>query len=505
MADIFSLGSIAFHIFSGRPPATSVTELNQILTEHRGLPLGAALDGAIPRLQELIREATSPDLLLRTETASDFLAGLDGVEEELTGPPRKNRSLILMLRKPKPGELLPHNLKVLRRLGSGTYAVALLVQRGDEILVLKYAREAKDSERLEKEFRILSELRNERIVSAKELLKFPDGNTGFLMEYAGEWDRKKEPTSDDEPRRDTLARELKVVGRLSLEFLGRFGEDLLKVVQYLEEKGVAHRDLKPDNIGIKEYGKKLHLKVFDFSLSYAPLDNVRVGTPPYLEPFLQLRNRWDTASERYSAAVILYEMATGTTPRWGDGQSAPHLIDAEATIDADLFDAPVRQDLNDFFRRCLQRDPRHRFDNSTDMLLAWHNGFQRAAASDSRMPDPGVQETALKNLRHESLISQLGISARAQNTLDRLGIFTAQDLAAQAPGKFSNLRGVGNKTRREIMDLVGKLRSRLPQSAIPERSGRDYANLPTSGTDGCPAQLGRANGPSDPGGKKRFR
>jgi serine/threonine protein kinase len=55
MADVFSLGSIAFHIFSGRPPAASATELNQILTEHKGLPLGATLDGATPRLQELIR------------------------------------------------------------------------------------------------------------------------------------------------------------------------------------------------------------------------------------------------------------------------------------------------------------------------------------------------------------------------------------------------------------------------------------------------------------------
>ena len=154
-------------------------------------------------------------------------------------------------------------------------------------------------------------------------------------------------------------------------------------MQYLEEKGVAHRDLKPDNIGIKEYGKKLHLKVFDFSLSNAPLDNIRVGTPPYLEPFLQLRNRWDTAAERYSAAVILYEMATGTTPRWGDGQSAPHLIDADVTIDADLFDAPVREDLNDFFQRCFQRDPRNRHDNATDMLLDWQNIFYRATVSDS--------------------------------------------------------------------------------------------------------------------------
>src|SRR5207247_2607031 len=124
MADVFSLGAIAFHIFSGRPPATSATELNQILTEHKGLPLGAALDGATQRLQELVREATSPDLLLRTETASDFLVALDLVEEELTGPPQESLADPL---EAKPGDILPHNLKVLRRLGGGACAVALLI------------------------------------------------------------------------------------------------------------------------------------------------------------------------------------------------------------------------------------------------------------------------------------------------------------------------------------------------------------------------------------------
>src|SRR5260370_36405033 len=51
------------------------------ITEHKGLSLGAACDGATPKLQQLIREATVLDLLLRTENASDFLAGLDAVEE----------------------------------------------------------------------------------------------------------------------------------------------------------------------------------------------------------------------------------------------------------------------------------------------------------------------------------------------------------------------------------------------------------------------------------------
>ena len=99
------------------------------MTEHKGLPLGAALDGATPRLQEMIREATSPDLLLRTETASDFLAGIDEVWEELTGPAQKSLANPLDA---KPGDELPFGLKVSKRLGGGSSAVALLVDRGEE-------------------------------------------------------------------------------------------------------------------------------------------------------------------------------------------------------------------------------------------------------------------------------------------------------------------------------------------------------------------------------------
>jgi serine/threonine protein kinase len=454
MADVFSLGAISYHIFSGQPPATNAAELNQLLTEHKGLPLGAALDGTTPRLQELVREATSPDLMLRTESASDFLAGIDEVWEELTGPPQE---LLADPQDAKPSDLLSFGLKVLKRLGGGSSAVALLVERGDETLVLKFARRAEDNERVEAEHRTLKRLTHPLIVKAYDLLEFPDGHSGFLMEYAG---------------KGTLAQELKDVGRLSLEFLQRYGEDLIQVVQYLEEMGVAHRDLKPDNIGIQEYGRLLQkrLKIFDFSLSNAPLDQVRAGTPPYLEPFLQLpsRGRWDTAAERYSVAVILYEMATGTTPRWGDGQSAPHLIDAEVTIDSDLLDAPVRESLYGFFQKALERDYRRRFDNAADMLTLWHNAFALAAATDSQRPDALAQSIALDGLRPDTPVSQLGVSTRAQNTLDRLGIFTAQELANQLPGRFSSLRGVGNKTRREVMDLIGKLRLRLPQMPIPD-------------------------------------
>jgi serine/threonine protein kinase len=96
-------------------------------------------------------------------------------------------------------------------------------------------------------------------------------------------------------------------GRLHLELLERFGEDLLQVVDWLEQEGVPHRDIKPENLGVALMGKseQLHLVLFDFSLADTPAGNVRAGTVPYLDPFLALRKppRWDTYAERFPEAA----------------------------------------------------------------------------------------------------------------------------------------------------------------------------------------------------------
>ena len=466
-ADIFSLGALAYLIASGCPPASNPADLNETLAANKGLSVAAALDGASPGLRELIWNATRPDLLHRTENADVFLARLDDVWQELTDP---NPAPVPSPLNAGPGDFLTlgqdtsRRLKVLNRLGGGSGAVALLVAlvpsgQPSRQLVLKVARRDEDNARIRSEHATLRELRHPLIVEAEQApLVFDDGRAGFLMEYVG---------------KGTLAQQLKDVGRLSLEFLHRYGEDLLEVVQYLEAKGIGHRDLKPENIGIQVFGKNSQnrLKLFDFSLSDAPLDNVRAGTPPYLEPFLQLpgRRRWDTAAERYAAAVILYEMATGTIPRWGDGLSAPHLIDHDVTIESELIDAPIRETLTAFFRKSFRRDPRQRFDNAVDMWAAWHSAFLVDLPVQSRPSDPTALHAALSKVRPTTPVAQLGVSTRVQNILDRLSIVNAQELASQNPGYFASLRGVGNKTRTEIRDLIAELRAHLPQSPLPDR------------------------------------
>ena len=241
------------------------------------------------------------------------------------------------------------------------------------------------------------------------------------------------------------------------------------VVEYLEHEGVPHRDLKPDNIGVREYAKQLHLKLFDFSLSSLPLDNTRAGTPDYMEPFLALRGRWDPSAERFSATLVLYEMATGTLPRWGNGQSAPHLIPDEVTIASNLFDSQVREPLTRFFARALRRNPSERFDTATEMRQAWHAAFSEAQITESHAPDPSAHTMALNAATPETPVLSLILSNRAQNILERENINTAGQLAATPPSRFRHLRGVGDKTRKEIIELIAELHARFPDSALPAR------------------------------------
>jgi serine/threonine protein kinase len=448
ICDIFSLGALAFHIFSGQPPAPNMRELHEILAAHQGLPLPSVIDGASAKLEDLIRNATHPDTLLRTDSAAAFLRQLDEVEDELTAPadtpsPDPLRAPI--------GETLPGNLKIKARLGTGGTAAAILVEREKEELVLKVALKPEYNNRLRDELDVLEKLRHKFIVAPKsELLTF-NGLNAFLVERAG--DR-------------TLAARLTEDGRLSGEFLQRFGDDLLDILELLEHEGVPHRDLKPDNIGVREYAKQLHLKLFDFSLSRLPLDNVRAGTPDYMEPFLILRPRWDPHAERFSAAIVLYEMATGALPIWGNGQSAPHLIQDEVAIASNRFDSQVREALTAFFSRAFRRTPQDRFDTAIEMRGAWHAAFSEARFTDSHLPDPTARTQAIASASLETPVVSLHLSTRAQNVLERENINTVADLIATPSTRFRRLRGVGDKTRKEIIELIADLRARFPEAAI---------------------------------------
>ncbi len=456
--DVFSIGAIAFHVFANKPALRRIstssirflhnTEACHSLRSSMPPRRGSNSSFAKPRI---------PDVALRVGSAEEFLDLLNEVEDEWTAP--ATEAFVANPLEARSGDRLPGHLTVKQRLGSGSTATAFLVTTHDNReLVLKLALKPEHTERVRSELETLRQLEHPFIVKPQsdQLLDI-GGHAAFLMDRAGE---------------HTLAGWLRDHGRLSLDLLGRFGHDLLDALKHLEGLGIPHRDLKPDNIGVHVWGKnkEYRLKVFDFSLSRLPLDHVQAGTPHYREPYLLGRKRWDSHADRYSAAIILYEMATGALPQWTDP------ISGEAAIEPNLVDAPVREFLARFFERALRRDPAARYATAEEMGYAWHSAFAEASATESRVPDPTERQRALATVTPETPIMVLGLGTRAENALAREGVHTVGALLSGSPMRFRHLRGVGNKTRKEIVQLIADLRAKFPQAPEPETPAAAASN-----------------------------
>jgi len=473
--DLFSLGAIAYFVFAGQPPATSVVELTQRLSGTRGLEIATVVDGVKESLRDLIRNATNPDAASRFGSVREFLDQLTKVEDEYTRPddqfdgdPTEANA----------EDTLEGGIKVIKRLGQGSSAVVFLINKGGVEQVLKLASDVTKNDLIRAEHDVLSKLRHSAIVEARGIVEIND-HVGLLLASAGE---------------TTLGQRLRSDGPLTVDLLQRFGDDLLNALVHLEQAGIAHRDLKPDNIGVVPVGRSnlQHAVLFDFSLSRTPPENIRAGTGPYIDPFLALRKpaRWDLHAERWSAAVTLYEMTTATPPKFGDGRTDPALLDVEATLETDLFPAQIRPQLRDFFQQALRRDPAKRFDNAELMLRAWRKVFATVDAPAVPSDDGrGVDFAAsVAEAQLDSPLELLGLSNRAVNALERVSVATVRDLLRLPIPQISHMRGVGNKTRRELLELLKLLAAKFPAdqrealSSAPPSGGDDVAEAETPET-----------------------
>lgn len=482
LADVFSLGAIAYHLVTGRPPASGASDLPERLRADGGLRLSGAADGVGEWLEELVRSATAPVVQSRTRSVAEFLEGLSEAEKELRPP--EARPVLADPGTAGPGDLLDGGFRVLQRLGRGSTADALLVAREgggeDEPVVLKVAVDAAHVGRVRAEAEALRRLGHPNVVRFLGEAEC-SGRPGLLVARAGE---------------RTLGQWIRGTERPSLDLLRRFGENLLEAVRYLEEQGVAHRDIKPDNIGVAQAAGSgaYRLVLFDFSLSRTPPENLQAGTRPYLDPFLRAREarRWDLAAERYAAAVTLHEMLTGAPPRYGDGQSDPSVTDDEATVLVDRFDPALRDGLALFFSRALRRDAAARHGDAEEMLRAWRSAF---APLDRAAHEADAFALAVGSLSRQSPVALLGYGVEAQDVLHRMGVHTVQQLLGVPRVKLRYLRGVGERVRQEIRRRAKELAELRPELVPGAPAG--------SGGRASVDQLSELLLPSRPAGEDR--
>lgn len=447
--DLFALGALASFVLTGRAPADGRSALRDRLTRDHGIDVAADLPEVGREVRDLVLQATRPQVSRRLPDIPAFLEHLALAEREVSAPAAEVDPDPLDV---APGTMLGGRFELVRRLGSGSTAVGLLVTdhlAERAVRVLKVALTPSASGRLDAEAEVLRALQHPRLVRLVEAPLDVGGRRALLLDSAG--DR-------------TLSDELRSRARLSLDRLELWGADLLEALIALDEAGVDHRDIKPANLGIRENpGNRIkHLVLFDFSLSRAGAAAVEAGTAPYLDPFLGTpqRPRWDSAAERYAAAVTLFEMAAGATPVYGDG-SDPQVVRAEATIDRSQFDPAVAAPLSAFFTTALARDAGRRHHTSADMLVEWRRAFTQVVTT---VPDDADACAAAATMT--TPLTEAGLSARALSAVEPLGVVTVGDLLAIEPARIGWLAGASVGTRDEVLSRAKVWRERLGSPTV---------------------------------------
>jgi serine/threonine protein kinase len=155
---------------------------------------------------------------------------------------------------------------------------------------------------------------------------------------------------------------------------------------YAAQRGIVHRDIKPDNIMFDEFGQSV---LTDFGIAKAASGQkltgtgMSIGTPHYMSPEQARAQPIDGRSDIYSLGVVAYQCLTGTVPYDGeDSFSIGYKHITEPIPTPSLVTADERR-IFEVIKRMLMKDPYDRFQTCEE-LIASFQGHPIAAAGSVR-------------------------------------------------------------------------------------------------------------------------
>lgn len=193
---------------------------------------------------------------------------------------------------------------------------------------------------------------------------------------------------------DNLAKKLHDSGAMSIADTRRIMRDVGDALAYAHERGVVHRDIKPDNILLDQgSGRPM---VTDFGIARAMTEGdsrltatgVAIGTPTYMSPEQAAGDRTiDGRSDLYALGIVAYQMLTGQPPFTAGSTPAilvKHL--SERPIPVDQRRADVPPELSRIVMTLLEKDPAARFPTAGAMVQALDGSPMAMARTSSEAP-----------------------------------------------------------------------------------------------------------------------
>ncbi|MGN1135636.1 MAG: Stk1 family PASTA domain-containing Ser/Thr kinase [Oscillospiraceae bacterium] len=170
----------------------------------------------------------------------------------------------------------------------------------------------------------------------------------------------------------TLKEFMEQQGVLKWKDTVHFIVQILKALQHAHDRGIVHRDIKPQNIMLFPDGT---IKVMDFGIARfareegKTISDKAIGSVHYISPEQARGDITDEKSDIYSVGVMMYEMLTGVKPFDADNPVTVALMHMqnEPKLPREINDS-IPEGLEEIVVRAMQKEPSKRYQSASEMI-----------------------------------------------------------------------------------------------------------------------------------------